>query len=87
MTDSLVRSDTAPPAGSFMPRSLGIVIGAALFGLVGLGTAFGIASLRAPNYRPDWELLAFIALPPAWTFAGLVAGWLLSDSRDRESQL
>ena len=69
-----------------MPRSLGIVIGAALFGAIGLGSAFGFASLRSANYRPDWEQLAFIALPAAWAFAGIVAGTMLSQPGDRDSR-
>jgi len=54
-----------------MSRALGVSVCVALFALIGLGSAFGYASLHQPQNSPDSERLFYIALPAVWAIAGL----------------
>lgn len=66
-----------------MNRTFVVVLAGALFGLIGLGSAFGFASLRLNSQRPDWERLAMLGLPVLWAAGGVVLASALSDRERR----
>lgn len=54
-----------------MGRALSVSVSVVLFAVIGLGSAFGYASLHQPQNSPDSERLFYITLPAVWAIAGL----------------
>jgi len=67
-----------------MSRALIVVVAGALFGAIGLGSAYGLSSLRIAGQRPDLERLAMVFLPALWAAAGVAVSVAMS-AGDRRS--